>query len=93
VLSHCKLVTQRFGKLAAFDTVISGCRKAPPADATDAFLKILEPIVDQLAGYRGVFARRWACPGLVDTRPQVKGRRKVPHVQGREETSPAHAHA
>jgi pyruvate-ferredoxin/flavodoxin oxidoreductase len=35
----------------------------------------------------------WACPGLVDTRPQVKGRRKVPHVQGTEETSPAHAHA
>ena len=49
VLSHDKLVTQRFGKLAAFDTVISGCDKAPPADATDAFLKILETIVDQLA--------------------------------------------
>jgi magnesium transporter len=49
VLSPDKLVTQRFGRVAAFDTVAAAYAKAPPSDATDVFLKILETVVDNLA--------------------------------------------
>jgi hypothetical protein len=41
----------------------------------------------------GLFLSTWGYPVLVDTRPQLKGRRKVPHVQGSEETGPARPHA
>ena len=49
VLSHGKLVTQRFGRIAAFETVMTAVSKAAPSDAGDVFLKLLETIIDQLA--------------------------------------------
>jgi magnesium transporter len=49
VLSKSHLVTVRFGKVGAFDAVAASYAKAPPPSAQEAFLKIIETIVDQAA--------------------------------------------
>jgi len=49
VLSKEMLVTQRFGKVGAFDVVLAGYQKAKPASAQESFLKIIETIIDQAA--------------------------------------------
>jgi magnesium transporter len=49
VLSSTQLLTLRFGNIAAFDEVAVAFAKTPPTSANDAFLKILESIVEQTA--------------------------------------------
>ena|SRR5215471_4485209 len=48
-LSKERLATLRFGKVGAFDMVLAGYEKAKPASAQEAFLKIIETIIDQAA--------------------------------------------
>src|SRR5262245_24325579 len=49
VLSSSQLLTLRFGHVAAFDEVAVAFTKTAPPSAHDAFLKILESIVEQTA--------------------------------------------
>jgi magnesium transporter len=49
VLSSSQLVTVRFGHIAAFDEVAVAFTKTAPPTAHDAFLKILESVVEQTA--------------------------------------------
>lgn len=49
VLAPTRLVTVRFGAVTAFDTVAAHYASAPPPDARDAFLRILEEIVEGTA--------------------------------------------
>jgi magnesium transporter len=49
VLSPKRLVTLRFGRVAAFDAVLTSASSAAAPSATDAFLKILETVVDATA--------------------------------------------
>ena len=49
VLSSSQLLTLRFGHIAAFDEVAVAFTKTAPPSAQDAFLKILESIVEQTA--------------------------------------------
>ena len=49
VLSPAKLVTVRFARIAAFDAVTAGYANEPAPKAHDAFLKILEAIVEHTA--------------------------------------------
>jgi magnesium transporter len=49
VLSSSQLLTLRFGHVAAFDEVALAFAKTAPPSAHDAFLKILESIVEQTA--------------------------------------------
>ncbi|HEY7374448.1 MAG TPA: CorA family divalent cation transporter, partial [Polyangia bacterium] len=49
VLSPSQLVTLRFGHVAAFDEVAVAFARTAPPSAHDAFLRILESIVEQTA--------------------------------------------
>src|SRR5205814_9670940 len=49
VLSPSQLVTLRFGRVAAFDEVAAAFASTAPRSARDAFLEILENIVEQTA--------------------------------------------
>src|SRR3954464_12735204 len=49
VLSPTRLITLRFGEVAAFATVAGIFAKAPPRRANDVFLKLVETIVDHAA--------------------------------------------
>src|SRR5262245_1136715 len=49
VLSPAQLITVRYGHVAAFDDVVVSLTKDAPPTARDAFLRILESIVEQTA--------------------------------------------
>jgi magnesium transporter len=49
VLSPARLVTLRFGRITAFETVVAGDASGNAPQARDVFLKILEAIVEETA--------------------------------------------
>jgi magnesium transporter len=49
VLSEKQLLTLRFTPVAAFDRALKGCEQTPHMAAADAFVKLLEVVVDHVA--------------------------------------------